>query len=432
MKTKFIFLGMLLVPILSFSQIGVNTNNPQGTFHVDGMKDNAEIGAPTPFQGANDFIVTSDGNVGVGTAYPDASSILELNVEGLSSGSKKGFLGPRVSLTSNIDTLTIPNPAVGLLVYNLGDNPNFVFNGYVFWNGKQWKTLDGRPIIPGIIQNLTCNAAMAIPSFYTANERYHGVMTVPYTGGDGGTYPAQSIGPVNGLTATLEAGQFNVGNGALRYVVDGIPTVSSPQTTTFPLSVAMQNCEATIGAGLGLAPGERVYYQSPYVNAGFGDIITNPYNNVPEYWLSKYVNDLPILGGKLRLDAYLLNGANTLATVSYNPRLVNITSSPVKLWFGATASATFKSNANIILAPRGGYVSLDDGIWANLGENMVMASGGSLSINPNYNQTEILTADVSLDDKWYKIYFFGYIDNMDTSTVSDNLRRFYISIQRLY
>lgn len=432
MKTKFIFLGMLLVPILSFSQIGVNTNNPQGTFHIDGMKDNSELGMPTPFQGANDFIVTSDGSVGVGTADPDASSILELNVEGLSSGSKKGFLGPRVSLTSNIDTLTIPEPAVGLLVYNLGDNPNFVFNGYVFWNGKQWKTLDGRPIIPGIIQSLTCNAAMAVPSFYTANERYHGVMTVPYTGGDGGTYPAQQIGPVNGLTATLDAGQFNVGNGALRYVIDGIPTVSSPQTTTFPLSVAMQNCDATIGAGLGLAPGERVYYQSPYVNAGFGDLITNPFNNVPEYWLSKYVSDLPILGGKLRLDAYLLNGANTLATVSYNPRLVNITDSPVKLWFGATASATFKSNANIILAPRGGYVSLDDGIWANLGENMVMATGGNLSITPNYNQTEILTADVSLDDKWYKIYFFGFIDNMDTSTVSDNLRRFYISIQRLY
>lgn len=432
MKTKFIFLGMLLVPILSFSQIGVNTNNPQGTFHVDGMKDNAEIGAPTPFQGANDFIVTSDGSVGVGTAYPDASSILELNVEGLSSGSKKGFLGPRVSLTSNIDTLTIPEPAVGLLVYNLGDNPNFVFNGYVFWNGKQWKTLDGRPIIPGVIQNLTCNAAIAVPSFYTANERYHGVMTVPYTGGDGGTYPAQSIGPVNGLTAKLEAGQFNVGNGALRYVVDGIPTVSSPQTTTFPISVAMKSCGATIGAGLGIAPGEHIYYRSKYIPANFGDSMLNYYGSLPDYWLSKYVSDLPIIGGKLKLDVYLLNGASSIGGLSYNPRLVNITDSPVKIWFGTTGSISYKGEANLILSASGGFVSLDDGVWCNAGENMVMVNGGKSNVEPQGNQTEILTADLSLDDKWYKIYFFGIIENMDTTNGSDDQRVFYISVQRLY
>ncbi|QYN51108.1 hypothetical protein [Apibacter sp. ESL0404] len=433
MKTKFIFLGMLSIPILALSQVGVNTNNPQGIFHVDGAKDNPDTGSSTPFQDANDFIVTSDGSVGVGTTSPDASSILELNVDGLNSGSKKGFLGPRVSLTSNIDTLTITDPAVGLLVYNLGNNPNFVFNGYVFWNGNQWKTLDGRPIIPGTIQNLTCNAVMAIPSFYTAGQTYSGIMTVPYTGGDGGTYPAQKIGPVNGLTATLDAGQFNVGNGALRYVVEGTPSVSSPQITTFPITVASKNCEAAIGAGIGIAPGEHVYYRSPYIDAGFGDSSTSFWSgNSKEYWLSQYVKDLPILGGKLRLDAYLLNGANSPAGISYNPRLVNITTSPVKLWYGARASATYKGDANLILPANGGFVSLDDGIWCNVGDNNVMANANDINNKPSYDQTEIITVDVSLDDKWYKVYFFGFIDNMNTIDYSDNLRRFYISIQRLY
>ncbi|CAI8704152.1 hypothetical protein [Chryseobacterium sp. IT-36CA2] len=53
-----------------FSQVGINTTNPQGTFHVDGAKDNASTGAPTVSQQANDFVVTSAGNVGIGTVSP--------------------------------------------------------------------------------------------------------------------------------------------------------------------------------------------------------------------------------------------------------------------------------------------------------------------------------------------------------------------------
>ena len=424
---------MLSIPILALSQVGVNTNNPQGIFHVDGAKDNPDTGSSTPFQDANDFIITSDGSVGVGTTSPDASSILELNVDGLNSGSKKGFLGPKVSLTSNSDTLTIPNPAKGLLVYNLGDNPNFKYNGYIYWSGTDWRTLAGNPLVPGSIQNLTCNAVMAYPSFYSSGTPYSGIMTIPYTGGDGGFFPEQTIGPVNGLTARIETGQFSIGNGTLKYYVTGTPTVSTPEITTFNINIAGKNCAAKIGAGEGIAPGEHVYYQSPYISANFGDLSTNFWSgNSKEYWLSQYVKDLPILGGKLRLDAYLLNGANYPAGISYNPRLVNITTSPVKLWYGARATATYKGDANLILAANGGFVSLDDGIWCNVGNNKVMAGGGDFINNPSPDQTEIITIDVSLDDKWYKIYYFGFIDNMDTTNNSDNQRRFYISIQRLY
>lgn len=433
MKTKFIFLGMLSIPILALSQVGVNTNNPQGIFHVDGAKDNPDTGSSTPFQDANDFIVTSDGSVGIGTTTPDASSILELNVDGLNSGDKKGFLGPKVSLTSNSDTLTILNPAKGLLVYNLGDNPNFKYNGYIYWSGTDWRTLAGNPLVPGSIQNLTCNAVMAYPSFYSSGTPYSGIMTIPYTGGDGGFFPEQTIGPVNGLTARIESSQFSIGNGTLKYYVTGTPTVSTPEITTFNINIAGKNCAAKIGAGEGIAPGEHVYYQSPYISANFGDLSTSFWSgNSKEYWLSQYVKDLPILGGKLRLDAYLLNGANFAAGISYNPRLVNITTSPVKLWYGARATATFKGDANLILSANGGFVSLDDGIWCNVGNNKVMAGGGDFINNPSPDQTEIITIDVSLDDKWYKIYYFGFIDNMDTTNNSDNQRRFYISIQRLY
>ena len=425
---------MLSIPILALSQVGVNTNNPQGIFHVDGAKDNPDTGSSTPFQDANDFIITSDGSVGVGTTSPDASSILELNVDGLNSGSKKGFLGPKVSLTSNSDTLTIPNPAKGLLVYNLGDNPNFKYNGYIYWSGTDWRTLAGNPLVPGSIQNLTCNAVMAYPSFYSSGTPYSGIMTIPYTGGDGGFFPEQTIGPVNGLTARIETGQFSIGNGTLKYYVTGTPTVSTPEITTFNINIAGKNCAAKIGAGEGIAPGEHIYYKTPGITGDFGDVygINNTIGNAENYWLSYYAKDLPIIGGKLRLDAYLIKNINVGSVgVTYNPRLVNISSSPVKLWFAAIATAGNKSGSNIVLKPNG-FMNLDDGLYACVGDDMLTSSGGSLSYTPGNTINEIITLDISLDEKWYRIYYFGFIDNMDTLDPSDNQRRFYISVQRLY
>lgn len=72
MKKNLIILCLITVSSLAHSQVGINTPNPQGTFHVDGAKDNAETGTPTLAQQANDFTVTSTGNVGVGTTAPSA------------------------------------------------------------------------------------------------------------------------------------------------------------------------------------------------------------------------------------------------------------------------------------------------------------------------------------------------------------------------
>lgn len=72
MKKNLIILCLMTVSSLAYSQVGINTPNPQGTFHIDGAKDNAETGTPTAAQQANDFTVTSTGNVGVGTTAPAA------------------------------------------------------------------------------------------------------------------------------------------------------------------------------------------------------------------------------------------------------------------------------------------------------------------------------------------------------------------------
>lgn len=70
MMRNFILATFLLASTASYAQVGINTNLPQGTFHVDGAKDNSTTGAPTPSQQANDVIVTSAGNVGIGTTTP--------------------------------------------------------------------------------------------------------------------------------------------------------------------------------------------------------------------------------------------------------------------------------------------------------------------------------------------------------------------------
>ena len=71
---------------------------------------------------------------GIGTTTPDASAKLEI------SSNNKGFLPPRVTLTSTTDSTTIINPATGLLVYNTGSNNN-ILAGYYYWNGNNWATI---------------------------------------------------------------------------------------------------------------------------------------------------------------------------------------------------------------------------------------------------------------------------------------------------
>lgn len=77
---------------------------------------------------------------GIGTTTPHASAKLHV------SASDKGFLPPRVTLSSATDASTIPSPAEGLLVYNLGSLG--LQAGYYYWNGANWTTI-ATPLLAG-------------------------------------------------------------------------------------------------------------------------------------------------------------------------------------------------------------------------------------------------------------------------------------------
>lgn len=70
---------------------------------------------------------------GIGTITPNASAKLDVYSD------NKGFLPPRVTLTSATDNTTVPNAAEGLLVYNKGSVG--LQAGYYYWNGANWATI---------------------------------------------------------------------------------------------------------------------------------------------------------------------------------------------------------------------------------------------------------------------------------------------------
>lgn len=64
------------------------------------------------------------------------------------SAPDKGVLIPRVSLTSNLDIVTVPSPETSLLVYNTntaGTYPNNVSPNFYYWKGNAWRAL-GSPL----------------------------------------------------------------------------------------------------------------------------------------------------------------------------------------------------------------------------------------------------------------------------------------------
>jgi hypothetical protein len=67
-------------------------------------------------------------NVGIGTSNPNASSILDVN------SSNKGILLPRVFLQNSVDNITVPNPAVNLIVFNT--NPAIAGGIGLFYNNN--------------------------------------------------------------------------------------------------------------------------------------------------------------------------------------------------------------------------------------------------------------------------------------------------------
>lgn len=113
MLKKLILKTFLLSSSIAYSQIGINTNNAQHVFHIDGRAttntENPTTGSPSNAQQIDDFVVTSNGDVGIGTLDPKG----KMDVVSTTSG----FIPPRLSLTER-DNLIVDMRPAGALIYN--------------------------------------------------------------------------------------------------------------------------------------------------------------------------------------------------------------------------------------------------------------------------------------------------------------------------
>jgi len=109
---------------------------------------------------------------------------------------------------------------------------------------KKSSTTDGSSTAS--ISALTCASTTLSGTLY-ASTAFTGTATVPYTGGNGGTYSAgtaiSSTG-VTGLTATLQAGTLASGAGSIVYTITG--TASGAGTATFAITFGGQTCSFTV------------------------------------------------------------------------------------------------------------------------------------------------------------------------------------------
>jgi hypothetical protein len=175
---------------------------------------------------------TSIAQTGIGTTSPDPSAKLDV------SSTNKGFLPPRVTLTSTTDNTTIPNPAIALLVYNTGNNVN-ISAGYYYWNGTAWTKIGNNGSILAS-NKVTISATITAPTTGTrtidktfavdngATKKIY--LQLGYEGGVAGSGDYLFSLPT-GITFNTNAGYNPIFTGTL-----WSPSISAMAPSTIPIS----------------------------------------------------------------------------------------------------------------------------------------------------------------------------------------------------
>ncbi|MEY4202669.1 MAG: hypothetical protein RL013_371, partial [Bacteroidota bacterium] len=129
------------------------------------------------------------------------------------------------------------------------------------------------PVIGGISE-LECNNSV-VSGTVMAGETVSGMnISIPYTGGGGGTYDGQTIQSVGvaGLTAVLAPGIFEYGNGVFNYNITGTP--ESAGTAYFTLNIGGRSCDLPLLVR-GIAGAEYFLDVDPGVGNGISVPVTS-------------------------------------------------------------------------------------------------------------------------------------------------------------
>jgi hypothetical protein len=212
----------------------------------------------------------------IGGTNGNASAVLELR------SNDRGLLLPRLT---SAERSAIVSPAEGLVIYNTTEGCVEINLGSSA--SPDWNCLLA---ITGRVESLNCDAAV-LPGTLIEGVAVSGIsISIPYTGGNGNHYNAQSISStgVTGLTATRIAGVLADGNGSLTYKITGTP--SGAGTASFALSIGGQSCTLNLtvsvpapGSGCGAYVASGVWKEFMCHNLGAN---TSAYPFTPSWELN--------------------------------------------------------------------------------------------------------------------------------------------------
>jgi uncharacterized protein (TIGR02145 family) len=222
----------------------------------------------------NSNIHNNGAGVGIGTTSPNASAKVEI------TSTTQGFLPPRMTTTQRD---AIAAPAAGLVIFNTTTN---CLN---FFIGSGWNETCGTLITTGTIITLNCVGATTTGTL-TSGTTASGVSTsVPYTGGNGGTYAAQTIASteVTGLTASIAAGSLATGAGALVYTISGTPSASG--TASFAINIGGQTCTLNITVSPAIGT-----FTAGTVNCAGATAVVNVTSPTGKIWMDRNLGALQV------------------------------------------------------------------------------------------------------------------------------------------
>ncbi|RNA63145.1 hypothetical protein D1631_15015 [Chryseobacterium nematophagum] len=180
------------------------------------------------------------GRIGMGITSPDPSAILDL------TSTNTGFLTPRMT---KAQMNAILNPTQGLEIYCtdcFGNRGCKMINDSADPSVPNWGSLCSSNVSTGVIVDLQCGSAIVSGVVHEGTPVSGITVTIPYTGGNGGTYPSLALNStgVTGLTLGLDADHLANGNGNLVFTLTGTP--SAIGTASFDVVIAGASCTLTI------------------------------------------------------------------------------------------------------------------------------------------------------------------------------------------
>ncbi len=322
----------------------------------------------------------AEAQTGIGTTTPNASAKLDVY------STNKGFLPPRVTLTSTSDASTIASPAEGLLVYNLGSVG--LQAGYYYWNGANWATIA---------------TATSAGNGVTASDMvkiYDGVGNAATINTNGATFSVTTSGKYAfdfSTSATCNSCNVTI-NFHVRDGSNGNAVIGSDSQTSFNNNVHAEyngKVEVNLTAG-------RSY--NVLVTTSSGGIYSNDYSRV---YMKQVSGNLPVTGQSVD---YVSVSRTTLQTVNTGDNILfnsinsgNIPYTSATGNFTLTAGKTYRLTGSVSLDASTSASSEIDIAWKNaagdvlgnkaliLSANFASPAGGNGITDIIYTPTENTT-----------------------------------------